>query len=92
MTVRDGTKSKLRQIRTRNKLRAEFHLPSLSITEELRKMNDYEERMAFDAFVKKEYPKYKDFMLGVKGFGLNMLRDQKIRAMIWPDFIKKRRG
>jgi hypothetical protein len=91
MTVREETKDKLQQIRARNKLRAEAHLPSLSTTNELRKMNAHEEQIAFEAFVQQEYPKYRDFMPGATSL-LIMLRANKIREMIWQDFVKKRRG
>ena len=91
MTIKDETKDKLRQIRARNKLRAETHLPSLSVTDELRKMNEHEAEVDFEAFVQQEYPKYKDFMQGATSLMI-MLRSKRIREMIWADFVKLRQG
>jgi hypothetical protein len=89
MSVKTETKDKMRRIRARNKLRAEAHLPQLSATEELRKMNEHEVEMDFEAFVQQEYPKYKDFMRGATSLMI-MLRSKRIREMIWEDFVKLR--
>lgn len=91
MTIKDETKDKMRGIRARNKLRTESHLPQLSVTDELRKMNEHEAEMDFEAFVEQEYPKYKDFMRGAISLMI-MLRSKRIREMIWEDFVKMRQG
>jgi len=92
MSIKDETKDKMRGIRARNKLRAEAHLPQLSVTDELRKMNEHEVEMDFEALVQQEYSKYRHIMPGVKGFNLNLMRDRKIRELILQDFVKKRRS
>lgn len=91
MAIKEETRHKIRQIRARNKLRTESHLPQLSVTDELRKMNEHEVEMDFEAFVQQEYPKYRHIMPGVKGFNLNLMRDRKIRELILQDFVKKRK-
>lgn len=90
MTVKNETKDKMRQIRARNKLRAESHLPQLSVTDELRRMNEHKAEMDFETFVQQEYPKYRHVMSGVRGFNLNLMRDRKIRELTLQDFVKKR--
>jgi hypothetical protein len=91
MTVRDKTKDKIREIRVRNKLRAESHLPPLSITKELGKANDHAERMAFEAFAQQERPKYQHMMMGADGFMSSLARHAQIMKLIRQDYEKRQR-